>query len=118
MTREELRGFDGACVAVLFVLVDEADEAWFRTLQLDWHDDGLWLSDEQGGWRLDESQFERVRFVDDELRQAMGDYVEGAQLFLALDVSNAPNGLDGMTMTGLRIPRPDAADGEGGHPIG
>jgi hypothetical protein len=105
VTRDELRAFDGADVAVLFMLVDEPDEAWTRTLHLYWQDDRPWIGDKAGkGWFLDEALFDRVRVIDDDLRDSLGRHVDGAQLFLALNVSNLPEGR-AMTMTGLRIPR-------------
>ncbi len=106
MTRDELRGFDGARVAVIFVLVDETGEAWFRTLRLDWRGARAWLGDEDGnGWFLDEEMLDRIRVFDDDLRDSLDEYPDDTQLFLSLDVSNMPEERGSITMTGLRIPR-------------
>ena len=106
MTRDEIRGFDGVRVSVLFMLVDQPDEAWSRTLQLDWRDARAWVGDDDGnGFFLDEELFERVRVIDDDLRESLGRHADDAQLFLYLNVGSMPQDRSAVTMTGLRIPR-------------
>lgn len=106
MTREELRRFEGVRVSVLFMLVDQPEEAWSRTLQLGWRDARAWVGDEDGnGWFLDEDLFERVRVIDDDLRESLGRHAGDAQLFLSLNVGTMPEDRSSITMTGLRIPR-------------
>ena len=105
MTRDELRRFECADVVVLFVLVERDDEAWSRTLQLEWRDERAWLGDQDGnGWFLDEECFGRVRTIDDDLRSRLGVHGDDAQLFLSLNVRSMPDDRSTITMTGLRIP--------------
>ncbi|HWT04533.1 MAG TPA: hypothetical protein VN224_02150 [Xanthomonadales bacterium] len=90
---------------MLFMLVDEPGEAWTRTLRLNRRDARIWIGDEtDNGWFLDEALFDRVRVIDDDLRDSLGRHLDDAQLFLRLNVSNLGEG-EAMTKTGLRIPR-------------
>jgi hypothetical protein len=106
VTRDELRRYDGASVAVLFMMRDGPAEAWSRTLRLDWRDEQLWLGDEDGnGWFLDEESFERIRSIDDDLRETLGRHADGASLFFGVNVGTMPEDRSSITMTGLQIPR-------------